>query len=58
MDYKVYVLDGAGRISSPPVVIECVDDQDAIQKAKEYLDGATVEIWHDTKLIAKLEPKS
>jgi hypothetical protein len=57
MEYKVYVMDATGHISTPPLVIRCADDQEAIRQARQYLDGTAVEVWQDRKLVAKLAPE-
>jgi hypothetical protein len=56
VNYKVYVLDSAGRISSPFKTIECADDNEALEQAKRYLSGSAVEVWQHNKLIVRLEP--
>jgi hypothetical protein len=55
--YRVYVLDGEGRVSAPPHIIECNDDREAICRAHQYVVGMAVEIWRDATLLARLEPK-
>jgi hypothetical protein len=57
VDYKVYVLDSAGRVSSPPKIIECDDDTEALKQAQQYLSSTPVEIWQGSNLIARLAPK-
>ena len=54
-DYRLYCLDGAGRISLAEW-IDAADDQAAIAKARE-LHGAALkcEIWQGQRLVAALD---
>jgi hypothetical protein len=42
--YRVYTLGDHERVSSPPEIIECPDDRAAIDRAKQLLDGHTIEV--------------
>ena len=54
--YRLYRLDGAGKISSAEW-LEATDDEDAARKArKRSLDG-TCEVWERNRLIARIEPR-
>jgi hypothetical protein len=53
--YRLYRLDGAGKISSAEW-LEATDDEDAASKARmRSLDG-TCEVWERNRLIARIEP--
>jgi hypothetical protein len=39
-------------------VIDCVNDQDAIQTGRQFLNGVDVEIWERTRFVARLAEKS
>jgi hypothetical protein len=54
--YRIYTLDDDGHIVGPPAVIDCPDDQAAIQEAKRTLDGKVIELWDGPRQIAKLAP--
>jgi hypothetical protein len=54
--YRIFFLGQDGHIKQPPEIIECPDDQTAIEKAKQLLDGRTVEIWESSRLVARLAP--
>jgi hypothetical protein len=56
--YRVYFLDETGCISRPPQLIACTDDQEAREKAKQFIDGLDIEVWQDTRLIVKYPRKS
>jgi hypothetical protein len=53
-DYRLYCLDGAGRISLAEW-ITAETDEEAIEKAREMDHGAIkCEIWHRRRLVKKL----
>jgi len=49
--YRVYFTDYTGRSSRPPKIIDCVDDQDATKKARQFIDGYDVEVWNQERII-------
>lgn len=56
-DYRLYCLDGAGRISLAEW-IGATDDQDAIRQAHDRnLHALKCEIWRDGRLVATLDAK-
>jgi hypothetical protein len=55
--YRVYVLEADGRVATPPHVVECADDDDAVRLARQYVDGKAVEVWRDASRVARLEPE-
>lgn len=52
--YGVYFIDRGAHISRPPEVLESADDEEATQKARQFIDGKDAELWRDGYLIAKL----
>ena len=52
-----YRLVTASSSAAPPRVIHCADDMMAIQVARHFLDRHTIEVWHETRLVDRLEPK-
>lgn len=55
-DYRLYCLDGAGRIQLAEW-IEAASDEQAISQARELkLDAKRCEIWHKDRLVARLNP--
>jgi len=38
--------------------IECADEQEAIQKAQQAVDGGDVELWERGRFITRLAAKS
>jgi hypothetical protein len=56
--YRVYfVEESTCRVAGPPKVLECADDNEALQKARQLVDGKDVEVWEGPRLIARF-PKS
>jgi hypothetical protein len=56
-DYRLYCLDGAGRISLAEW-IHATDDQDAIEQAHQLKPHALkCEIWKGERLVATLDPQ-
>jgi hypothetical protein len=55
-EYRIYTIDGNGHIAGPPSIIVVPDDQAAREKAKQGLDGHTIEVWIGPRRIAKFDP--
>jgi hypothetical protein len=53
--YRVFPVSPAGRVSGPPTVVECADDEEAIRLARRARDGQDVEIWEGARLVARLQ---
>jgi hypothetical protein len=51
--YRIYQLDDGGHISTPPKIVECADDQDAISKTAQVANGKTVELWEAARFIVR-----
>jgi hypothetical protein len=56
-DYRAYIIDSDGQFQES-VPLECADDNVAIIKAKQFVDGHHVELWQRTRKIATFEPKT
>ena len=50
--YRLYFLDRDAHISTPPEVLDCADDAEALQKAKKFLDGKDLEVWDGNRRVA------
>jgi hypothetical protein len=55
VSYRLYRLDGAGKISSAEW-IEATDDEDAARQARLRAKDGTSEVWERNRLIARIEP--
>jgi hypothetical protein len=55
-DYRVYVIGPDGHFKRA-IQLECPDDNAAIESAKQFIDGADIELWQRDRKIAKFEHK-
>jgi hypothetical protein len=55
--YRLYDIKDANKIASPPAVVECASDVEAIEKAKTVLNGLDIEIWNGARLVTRLQSK-
>ena len=53
--YRIYTFEG-GHVRAPPQVIECQNDEAAVKKAKQLLDGTLIEVWEKERCIIRLDP--
>ena len=51
--YRIYFGGAEGQYLGPAAIIECADDQAAIGKAAQQAKGCAVELWDNTRLIAR-----
>jgi hypothetical protein len=57
-EYCIYVVTGGQRhYSGPRKIIHCADDKEAIQAAEQWMDQHEVEVWENTRFIARLRPR-
>ena len=54
-DYYAYLIGIDGRVSKR-VPIVCDDDEEAKRFAKQMVDGHALELWQESRKIAKFEP--
>ena len=55
-EYRVYIVGSDGNFKSS-VALNCADDQEAMEEAKQLVDGHDVELWHRARKIAKFAHK-
>ncbi len=53
--YRAYSLDSDGKIAKPPAVLDCDNDQRAIELAKPMVDGYDIEVWQGNRRITLLK---
>jgi hypothetical protein len=56
-DYRAYIISSDGRFQKS-LSLDCADDNVAILKAKQFVDGHHVELWQRTRKIATFEPQT
>jgi hypothetical protein len=54
-EYRIYRLASDGHFWGVPVIVECAQDQEAIEKARQMVDGLDLEIWEAARLIARFK---
>jgi hypothetical protein len=55
-DYRIFTLDEKGRIAGPAMTLECVDDQAAVARAQQHVNGRAVEVWKGARMVVRLDP--
>jgi hypothetical protein len=55
-EYRIYMLDGRNNIAGPPEIVTCEDDQEAVQRAKQLIDGHNLEVWQGARVVRHLKP--
>jgi hypothetical protein len=56
-DYRAYIIGSDGEFQES-VPLDCADDNVAMMKARQLVDGHHVELWQLTRKIARFEPKT
>jgi hypothetical protein len=51
--YSVFFLESDTYITQPPQIFECTDDQEAIETAKQFIDGRDIELWAKSGCIVR-----
>ena len=54
--YRLYCLDGLGKVMSAEW-IDAHDDDAAVAAAQRIMDGHKYELWANSRLVVRLEPK-
>jgi len=52
--YRVYMIGRDGRFLGPAKELECADDEEIVAKAMRMGSSLDLEIWDDTRLVARL----
>jgi len=52
-DYRLYGLDGVDRVASGEW-FEADDDDDAVEVARQMMDGHDCELWQGSRLVARI----
>jgi len=53
-EYRIYMLTPDEHIASPPEVISCSSDDDALHQAQDRVGTTDVELWNGERLVARL----
>lgn len=53
-DYRIYTLTDRHQIKTPPAVIECENDQEAVELAHEMVNGHVIELWQGARFVTMI----
>ena len=53
--YRIYVLNGAGKVSGPAMDMNCPNVQEAIERAKRNAKGHALEVWSRERFIGRVD---
>jgi hypothetical protein len=53
---RLYILDSAGQFFDV-IPLECADDDEAMEQAKQLVDGHDVELWQRARKVAAYDRK-
>ena len=52
--YRIFTVGHDQHYSGMPQIVECVDDNEAVDKAMQFLNGLDLEIWDQKRMVARL----
>jgi hypothetical protein len=52
--FRLYYIAEGEHFNRPPIEIEANSESDAIDRAKQFIDGQDAELWCGRRLIARL----
>jgi hypothetical protein len=55
--YRIFTVGTDQHFLGVPEIVECLDDNEAINKATQLANGLDLEIWDPGRMIARL-PRS
>ena len=55
-DYRIYRIDDDGHVKHVPIIVACGTDEEAIEQARQYVDGVAIEVWRLDQVIGRLDP--
>jgi hypothetical protein len=53
-DYRAYSVNNKDHIESPPTIITCVGDEEAIEEAKQLKWDLDIELWQESRFVARI----
>jgi hypothetical protein len=52
--YRIYTKGSDGHLKGPPREVDCIHDQEALERAGALKDDADLEVWQGSRLVAVL----
>jgi hypothetical protein len=56
--YRIYKLTNEGHINAMPVTADYDEDREAVEHAKDILNGSDLEVWEGKRRVAVLKSES
>jgi hypothetical protein len=56
VEYRAYIIGSDGHFYRS-VALDCADDAEAVERAKQQLDGHDIELWQLDRKVAMLDHK-
>jgi hypothetical protein len=54
--YRAFLVDRQGNLVGPPQVLDCADDDAAVDEAQRLVNRCNVEVWDRERFIAFIGP--
>jgi hypothetical protein len=55
--YRIYTFDKGGHIRESAQLVECQNDEAAVNEAKQLCNGKVHEVWEKERCILRLDPR-
>lgn len=55
--YRLYLVNRENHITQAPEILTSDSDEDAVERAKQIVDGHDVEVWQGSRLITVIKSK-
>ena len=55
--YRIFAISEDDYIVGPPASVICESDQAAVRKAERLKSNYDIEVWDESRLIARVEPE-
>ncbi len=55
-EYRIYIIGSDGHFHNS-LPLECADDDTAIERARQFVNGHDVELWQRDRKIARFDHK-
>jgi len=56
--YRIFTVGHDQHFVGVPEIVECVDDNEAVDKAMQLMNGLDVEIWDHERMVTRLPNSS
>jgi hypothetical protein len=55
-EYRIDVIDARGNFMRS-IRIDCTDDKEAMETARQFVDGRDIELWQRNRLLTRFDHK-